>query len=419
MWFSGVPGPARTVRACQPVAVVVPGRRSPQRRASDGLTFALFSVALGTNVPTPLLLVYRDRLGLSESDLTAIFGCYAIGLIGALAFAGSASDRFGRRRLVLPFAVLAGLVSLLFVPAGDSVGLLYVARLLQGAVSGVVFSVSNAWLQDLAGPERQRSAATRGAVSTSLGFSLAPVMSGVLAQYGPWPTTLPYLVHVAVLAVGLVVLVRVPETVHEPRPGPLLRLGLPREGRRAFWTVLAPTAVGVFAFPAVGATLLPLLVDGDGLGVAYAGVVAGVALAASAVTAAFAQGLGPLAAPVGAATGAVGYAVGAVAVVGQTGPLLVPATVLLGGGAGLCLTAGLTLTARLAPAHARGAMNSAFYAFAYAGFGAPLLLAWLASSLGPVVPLAGISAVFVGIAAWLFVDLRRHATAGQRGASQQ
>ncbi len=64
-------------------------------------------------------------------------------------------------------------------------------------------------------------------------------------------------------------------------------------------------------------------------------------------------------------------------------------------------------------------MNSAFYAFAYAGFGAPLLLAWLASSLGPVVPLAGISAVFVGIAAWLFVDLRRHATPGQRGASQQ
>ena len=380
--------------------------RDPARRRLDGLTFALFSVALGTNVPTPLLLVYRDRLGLSPSDLTAIFGCYAIGLIAALSVAGSASDRFGRRRLVLPFAVLAGLVSLLFVPAADSEALLYVARLLQGAVSGVVFSVSNAWLQDLAGPAHHRAAATRGAVSTSLGFSLAPLMSGVLAQFGPWPTTLPYLVHVAVLVAGLVVLLRVPETVSEPRAGPLLQLGLPREGRRAFWTVLAPTAVGVFAFPSVAATLLPLLVGGAGVGVAYAGLVAGLALGASALAATVANRFGPVAAPVGAATGAVGYGVGAVAVLAQAGPLLVPAALLLGTGAGLCLTAGLTLTARLAPPHTRGAMNSAFYAFAYVGFGAPLLLAWLASSVGPVVPLLGIGVVFAGVGAWLFVDLR-------------
>ena len=385
-----------------------PERRGHGRpRLLDGLTFGLFTVALGTNVPTPLLLVYRDTLDLSESDLTAIFGCYAIGLIAALTVAGAASDRFGRRKLVLPFAVLSGLVSLLFVPAADSVGLLYLARLLQGVVSGVVFSVSNAWLQDLAGPERQRSAATRGAVSTSLGFAVAPVMSGVLAQYGPAPTTLPYLVHVAVLAAGLLVLVRVPETVHERREGPLLQLALPPEARRPFWTVLAPTAVGVYAFPSVAATLLPLLVDDDGLGVAYAGVIAGVALASSALAARLAQALGPLAAPIGAAGGSAGFAVGVVAVLAQAGPLLVPAAVLLGGGAGLCLTAGLTLTARLAPAHTRGAMNSAFYAFAYVGFGTPLLLAWLGSHLGPAVPLIWVTVVFAGIAAWLFVDLRR------------
>jgi hypothetical protein len=59
-------------------------------------------------------------------------------------------------------------------------------------------------------------------------------MSGVLAQYGPAPTTLPFLVHVAVLVGGLLALVRVPETVHAPRTGPLMNLGLPPEARRPF-----------------------------------------------------------------------------------------------------------------------------------------------------------------------------------------
>jgi MFS family permease len=381
------------------------------RRRLDALTFGLFSVALGTNVPTPLLLVYRRTLGLSPADLTAIFGCYAVGLIIALTVAGPVSDRFGRRVLVLPFAVLAGVASLLFIPAAGSVPLLYLGRLLQGVVSGVVFSVSNAWLQELAGPDGARSAATRGAVATSLGFAVAPAMSGVLGQYGPAPTTLPYLVHVAVLVLGLTALLTVPETVHVRRPGRLMTLGLPAEGRRPFWALLAPTGFGVFAFPAVASTLLPILVVPSGAGVAYAGVIAGLTLAASAVAARAAREAQGRAAPLGTALGAVGYLLGVAAVVLHSEPLLLPTAVLLGAGGGLCLTAGLTLTARLAPPHARGAMNSAFYAFAYAGFGTPLLLSWLGSLFGTRPVLWGFAAVPVAVAGWLVVELRR---AGRR-----
>ncbi|MGY1823191.1 MFS transporter [Geodermatophilus sp. SYSU D00079] len=381
-------------------------QRDVTRRRLDALTFGLFTVALGTNIPTPLLLVYRRTLGLSEADLTAVFGCYALGLIAALSVSGAASDRFGRRTLVLPFAVLAGLASLVFLPAVDHLPLLYAGRLLQGVVSGVVFSVANAWLQELAGPGGQQSAATRGAVSTSLGFAVAPAMSGVLAQYGPAPTTLPYLVHVAVLVAGLAALATVPETVQVRRAGRLMTLGLPPEARRPFWAVLAPTAVGVFAFPAVAATLLPLLVVPDGVGVAYAGLIGGLALAASAVAARVGRRADRGAAPLGMALGALGHGLGVAAVVAGTQALLLPSALLLGAGGGLCLTAGLTLTARLAPAPTRGAMNSAFYAFAYTGFGTPLLLAWLGSLVGNVVALAGFVAVPVALAAWLWLELR-------------
>jgi MFS family permease len=384
-------------------------RRDPARRQLDALTVGLFTVALGTNIPTPLLLVYRRTLGLSDADVTAVFGCYAIGLIAALTVSGAASDRFGRRPLVLPFAVLAGLVSLLFLPAVDHLPLLYAGRLLQGVVSGVVFSVANAWLQELAGPGGQRSAATRGAVSTSLAFAVAPAMSGVLAQYGPAPTTLPYLVHVAVLVVGLAVLATVPETVHGRQPARFMTLGLPPEARRPFWAVLAPTAVGVFAFPTIAATLLPLLVVPDGVGVAYAGLIAGLALGASAVAARLGRRAERGAAPLGMVLAAIGHGLGVVAIVTESEPLLLPAAALLGGAGGLCLTAGLTLTAALAPPHTRGAVNSAFYAFAYAGFGTPLLLAALGSAVGTVPAMTAFLVVPVALAGWLRLELRRRA----------
>ena len=69
--------------------------------------FALFAVAAGTNVPTPLLLVYQERLDLSAEVLTALFGCYAAGLVPALLLAGGLSDRLGRRRVAIPGIVLS------------------------------------------------------------------------------------------------------------------------------------------------------------------------------------------------------------------------------------------------------------------------------------------------------------------------
>jgi len=90
--------------------VPAPGRDT-SRSTIDGRTwrraaFALFAVAAGTNVPAPLLLIYRDTLHLSPDVLTAVFGIYAAGLVPALLLAGPASDRLGRRRLVLPLVVL-------------------------------------------------------------------------------------------------------------------------------------------------------------------------------------------------------------------------------------------------------------------------------------------------------------------------
>lgn len=364
----------------------------------------MFVAAFGTNVPTPLLLIYRDELGLSPTALTGAFGVYAAGLVPALLLAGPASDRFGRRPVVLPFVVLSVVVSLLFVGAGSSVLLLFVCRFLQGAVSGVVFSVGTAWLAELIGEPARAARLTTAALGG--GWAIGPLTSGLLAQWGPAPTVLPYLLHVALTAAGLVLLPGVPETLGPAlrRPGPLINLGVPAGARTAYWLVVLPIAVGVFAFPSTAVTVLPLLLTPGvpHIAVVVTGLVAGVTL----LTGVFAQPLGRRlgavrAGPTGLAVGAAGLGLSLVGIGLDAWPVLLPVALLLGAGYGLCLAAGLTMIGLLASPTARGALTGTFYACAYLGFGVPLLLSVLGGDGGFVVPLAELAVLSAVVAAAL------------------
>jgi hypothetical protein len=377
--------------------------------------FALFAVAAGTNVPTPLLLVYQERLDLSAEVLTALFGCYAAGLVPALLLAGGLSDRLGRRRVAIPGIVLSGLASLAFAFAGDSLTLLFTARFLQGVVSGVVFSVGSAWVGELSLASGEGAGGRRAAFAMTAGFSLGPLTSGLLGEFGPAPTVLPYLVHTALVAVGLTMALGLPETVdlvaarrggheHHTRV-PLIQ---PGDGL-LIATVLAPVAVCVYAFPSTVISAVPLLVDLPYGGVAVTGVLAGVTLGAGTLVAPLQARLGRWTAVVGSALGAAGFATAALFATSGWLPWLILTAPLLGSGGGLCLAAGLTLTALLAAPTRRGALTALFLAIAYLGFAVPFLMAVAAGATSPVVPLAAAA----GLTALLAVRLLPVARRGQ------
>ena len=375
--------------------------------------FALFAVAAGTNVPTPLLLVYQERLDLSAEVLTALFGCYAAGLVPALLLAGGLSDRLGRRRVAIPGIVLSGLASLAFAFAGDSLTLLFTARFLQGVVSGVVFSVGSAWVGELSLASGEGAGGRRAAFAMTAGFSLGPLTSGLLGEFGPAPTVLPYLVHTALVAVGLSMALGLPETVdlvaarrsgheHHSRV-PLIQ---PGDGLLVV-TVLAPVAVCVYAFPSTVISAVPLLVDLPYGGVAVTGVLAGVTLGAGTLVAPLQRRLGRWTAAVGSALGAAGFATAALFATSGWLPWLVLTAPLLGSGGGLCLAAGLTLTARLAAPTRRGALTALFLAIAYLGFAVPFLMAVAAGATSPVVPLAAAAGLTAVLAVRLLPVARR------------
>jgi MFS family permease len=375
---------------------------TPGRPAARRLGFTLFAVAFGTNVPTPLLLLYRDRLGFSATVLTVAFAVYAAGLVPALLLAGPASDRAGRRTLVVPFVLLSGVASLLLLVADRSLWALFGGRLLLGAVSGVVFSVGSAWLGELVG--EAGVASRRAATAMSLGFALGPLSAGLLAQWAPAPTVLPYVVHLALLGVAVVRLPAIPETVTRTVRGPLVNLGVPAVARPAFLAFVVPVALCVFTFPSVAVTILPLGLRAamPGSDLAVTGVVAGLSLGVGVLVQPLVARLGiTRAAPLAAALGATGVGLGLLATRSELPWVLLPAATLLGAAYGLALASGLTATQWLAAAEARGALVGTFYAVTYLGFSAPVLLSAASRGTDFVGALTALASVAIVLTLWL------------------
>lgn len=372
---------------------------TPDRR----LGVLLLAAAAGTNVPTPLLLVYRDELEMSDESLTAIFGVYALGLMLALAVAGQAADRWGRRRVALPAALGSGLASLFFIVAQDSEALLYLARFLQGAVSGTVFSIGSAWLVEAAVRRGRTSGPRIAAVTMTGGFAIGPTFAGVIGEWGPWPLVLPYLIHVGGLVIALLVAWSVEETLvrrtttqlAEALPGPF------RPGQaRITLLVIAPLAVCVYAFPATAVGGVPVLIGFGSAEVALTGLLAGAALGAGALAAPLQGRLGPRTAPVAALCGVVGFGVNALAAAVE--PLLllaIPASIALGAGGGLALASGLSRLPAVAAEGRLGTVSSGFYMVAYIGFGFPLMLAALSELVSVAILLAVLAVLCALLAA--------------------
>jgi MFS family permease len=363
---------------------------------------ALLGIGWGANQITPMLLVYRHALGLSTGTLEAVFGVYALGLIPGLLIAGPLSDARGRRAVVVPAVALSLLASVLLTGATLSVALLFAGRLLAGVSSGAAFGAGTAWLRETSvpplGTASDHTAARRAAVAMTSGFALGPLVAGLLAQWAPSPTVLPYLPHLAVMAVVWVLLRRAPETVEAGRSDWVPRLSVPGLRTRRFRRVVAPMAPWVFAAPAIAFALLPSVA---GAGQATNGVALTAAIAALCALAGIL--IQPLArrldlrpgrnraAAAGLLVLAAGLVLGAITAQRREVWLLAPSAVVLGCAYGMCLVAGLVEVQRLAARGGAAGLIAIYYALTYLGFAAPYLIV-LASRLASYAVLLTVAA---------------------------
>ncbi|MFI2778120.1 MFS transporter [Streptomyces sp. ALB3] len=342
------------------------------------LSGAVFAVCMaGTTLPTPLYSLYQQKLGFSELTVTVVYAVYAFGVIGVLLLAGNASDALGRRPVLLWGLGCAAASAVCFLCA-TALGWLYAGRLLSGLSAGFFTGAATAYVMELA-PGKGSSRASFVATAANMGgLGCGPLLAGILAQYAPWPLYLPFLVHLALLAISAVVLSGLRETVDERRPLKTVRPqrpGLPSEVR----TVFRPAALASFAgfalfgvFTSVSPAFLSQFLDVDNH--AVSGMIVALAFFASIAGQSAVGRIGERRSlPLGCAGLLGGLALLAAALWWQLLPLVVLSALLGGAGQGLTFRAALSQVAAASPVDRRAAVISTLFVVAYAGISLPVI----------------------------------------------
>jgi MFS family permease len=183
--------------------------------ASIAAVFVLFMAA--SSAPSPLYVIYQHEWSFSATTLTTVFAVYVVGMIGALLVLGALSDHIGRRPVLASAIALEAAAMALFIVA-DDVSILLTARFVQGVATGAAMTTLGATLVDLNPPHAPHRAGVITGAAPTFGLGLGALGCGVLAEYGPHPTRLVYVLLLAALVLAGLLVALTPETAHR-RPG--------------------------------------------------------------------------------------------------------------------------------------------------------------------------------------------------------
>ena len=368
---------------------VTPARPAVQQRWAYPLLITLLAASLGVSgAPAPLYGLYQQRWDLAPITTTVVFAAYAVAALAAVLVAGQASDKYGRKPLLLGAAVVmvAGLVVFM---AADGVAALVVARVLHGAAVGTAVVVGSAALLDLR-PDRGARTGQLTGIMFNVGIAVTILGASLLAQFGPHPFVTPFAAVAVVVLVLLLGLLAMAET-HAGRTG--RASGALRVARPSVPSAIAAdfrfAVLGVMASWSVLGVYLSLFpaFAGESTGI-HSLVFGGAVVAAMAGAAAVSQALGGrIAAHRAAIVGDFGTAaalgLSVAALDSHHAGLIGLAAVLMGLSFGLAFGGSLRHLGSVVPAAHRGQVMSAFYVLAYGAMAAPTILAgWAATTWG-------------------------------------
>ncbi|AXX31164.1 MFS transporter [Actinosynnema pretiosum subsp. pretiosum] len=311
---------------------------------------------------------------------------------------GALTDRIGPRPVLLGGLLAFAAASAAFVLAGNP-ALVGLARLGQGAAAAAFSPAASALVARLSPQARHGRVFGGYGAWKGLGYTLGPVLGGVLIHLGGHPLLFGVLAGLA-LAVGAWALVAVPTVPPLPRTRQTVLDLARRLGSGSF---LRPTATlaGATAALAVGVGFLP--VAGADLGPLATGAVVSLLAATAALVQPWAgrrRDAGRVGDVAGMAGGLVVAAAGAVAAATLPGAVgLVVAALAIGAGTGLATPIGFAHLAAHTPQERVGqTMGAAEVGRELGDAGGPLLVGAIAtvSTLG--YGLLGLAAVLVVIA---------------------
>lgn len=362
----------------------------------------MVAVAWGGNEFTPLLVMYRETSNFSQVTVNGLLAAYVLGIIPALLVGGPLSDLIGRKPTLLPAAPLSLMGSFLLSIAPHEPLIIAMGRVLCGMALGLVMAVGSTWVTELvsrAGGD-PAAGARKASLCLTAGFLVGAGIASVLAQWGPWPTHLAYVLHILITLVTAVWLSHTPET-RQPRHGTakttildltvremLEMLHIPTAAHKRFLSVVVPVAPWVFGCAGAAYALLPqLLAKSAGqTPIAFSGLMTVITLGCGVGV----QMLGLLidthksarASAIAMAVITVGAFLAAIAAHTLSLPLGIAAAATMGAGYGLALVAGLSEVQRIAGERELAGLTAVYYSISYTGFFIPMAFSALAPYVG-------------------------------------
>jgi len=190
----------------------------------------------GLTMIIPLLSIYSEHFGATPLEATLLVTVYALCQLVSAPLLGRASDRFGRKPLLLA-SQIGTFLGFLLLARATTLWMVYLSRVIDGATAGNI-SLAQAYISDnTEAKDRTKSFALIG-IAFGLGFFVGPFVTGYLVQYG---LSAP-IYAASALSFGsiLCTLVLLPRAERPPQPA---EAGVGPGGRRLVffeWKAYAP-----------------------------------------------------------------------------------------------------------------------------------------------------------------------------------
>lgn len=145
----------------------------------------VFVDGLGFAITLPVFPLYAaQQLGATPAQITGVSSAYFAMSFIVGPILGRLSDRLGRRP-VLVVSQLGTLLSYVLIAIAPNIVVVYLARIVDGITAGN-FSVAQAYISDLTGPQDRAKRLGTTNLAFSLGLSIGPAIGGLIAaSFGP------------------------------------------------------------------------------------------------------------------------------------------------------------------------------------------------------------------------------------------
>ncbi|MFE6361381.1 MFS transporter [Streptomyces sp. NPDC057806] len=196
-------------------APVTVSQGHPQRWLILGvICLAQLTVVLDNTVLNVAIPSLTSELDAATSDIQWMINAYSLVQSGLLLTAGSAADRYGRKKMLITGLALFGAGSLT-AGLADTTGQLIAARAGMGVGGALLLTTTLAVVMQIFAPEEHAKAIGIWAAVNALGFACGPLLGGFMLDHFWWGAI--FLINLPVVVLGLVAAVTLVPESKNPR----------------------------------------------------------------------------------------------------------------------------------------------------------------------------------------------------------